>query len=137
MVRVSLTALTGGSGRWKNCGIKIQYIQIAIIDSNHFSFNIITWCIFCRKIVIAADAFDSKAKFLAKTRSAFGGGTFNLNDQFIGRLAKYYMFLKNQYHNSLRINNVHFSNDYVAMASLLQCNLVSPRSFILVRKCVF
>jgi hypothetical protein len=54
------------------------------------------WCIFCRKIVIPANTSDSKAKFLAKMRSTFGRMTFNLND---GRLAKYYMFLKNQYHN--------------------------------------
>ena len=53
---------------------------------------------YCRKIVVPSEAFDSKAKFLAKTRAAFGGGTFNLNDQYVGRLANYYMFLKTQYY---------------------------------------
>ena len=50
-----------------------------------------------RTIVIPAETFDSKAKFLTNTRSAFGGGTFNLSDVNARLLGKYYTYLKWKY----------------------------------------
>ncbi|XP_068673388.1 uncharacterized protein [Montipora foliosa] len=47
------------------------------------------------RIVIPASAFDSKAKFLEKTRKSFGGGTFMLSEGVM--LEKYYMYLKQEY----------------------------------------
>ena len=68
----------------------------------------------CRKIVVPSESFDSKAKFLAKTRAAFGGGTFNLNDQYACRLANYYMFLKTQYYQE-SIPKQYFSTEYIGL----------------------
>ena len=48
-----------------------------------------------RRIVIPASAFDSKAKFLEKTRKSFGGGTFNINGGAL--LEHHYLLLKEEY----------------------------------------
>ena len=41
--------------------------------------------------------FDSKTKFLEKTRNAFGGGTFSLNEPFPNLVQRFYSFLKETY----------------------------------------
>ncbi|XP_020603937.1 uncharacterized protein LOC110042885 isoform X2 [Orbicella faveolata] len=52
-----------------------------------------------RRIVIPASAFDSKVKFLEKTRKSFGGGTFNINEGAL--LENYYLFLKEEYNEGV------------------------------------
>lgn len=42
-------------------------------------------------------AFDSRVKFLDKTRKSFGGGTFNLTEG--GLLEMYHSFLKEEYYS--------------------------------------
>ena len=51
-----------------------------------------------RRIVIPASAFDSKPKFLEKTRNAFGGGLFNISDANARDIEAYYNYLKEEYY---------------------------------------
>lgn len=48
--------------------------------------------------MIPANSFDSKTKFLDKTRSSFGGGVFNVIDASIKDIENYYGYLKEQYY---------------------------------------
>ena len=47
--------------------------------------------------MIPTNAFYSKIKFLEKTRNAFGGGTFSLNEACTHFVHKFYTFLKENY----------------------------------------
>ena len=49
-------------------------------------------------IVIPADTFDSKSKFLDKTRKVFGGGNLNLVEVSANDLENYVSFLKESYY---------------------------------------
>ena len=51
-----------------------------------------------RSIVIPANTFDSKSKFLDKTRKAFGGGNFNLVEVSANDLENYVSYLKESYY---------------------------------------
>ena len=51
-----------------------------------------------RIIAVPTNAFDSKTKFLEKTRNAFGGGTFSLNEACTNDIQAFYSFLKDSYH---------------------------------------
>ena len=48
--------------------------------------------------MIPASAFDSKPKFLEKTRNAFGGGLFNISDANVRDIEAYYNYLKEDYY---------------------------------------
>ena len=97
-----------------------------------------------RRIVIPASAFDSKVKFLEKTRKSFGGGTFNINEGAL--LERYYLFLKEEYSEGMArqyfaaecIGLQHSKNDYwclsgevcVIREQYLQCVYVVPDNFL-------
>ena len=49
----------------------------------------------CRRIVIPASSFDSKTKFLDRTRKGFVGGTFTIVEGAL--LQRYHSFLKEDY----------------------------------------
>lgn len=76
-----------------------------------------------RRIVIPASAFDSKVKFLERTRKSFGGGTFNINEGAL--LESYYLFLKEEYNEGVVrryfaaecIGLQKFKNDYWCLSS--------------------
>ena len=59
-------------------------------------YNFSAWK-FLRIIVVPTNAFDSKIKFLEKTRNAFGGGTFSLSEAVTSDIQNFYSFLKHQY----------------------------------------
>ena len=68
----------------------IKYFKLKHnVDLNAFSSIIIIIIViiiilllllFCRRIVLHPSAFDSRVKFLEKTRGSFGGGAFNLSE---------------------------------------------------------
>ena len=66
------------------------------VDLNALSSIIV---IFCRRIVLHPSAFDSRVKFLEKTRRSFGGGAFNLSEG--GLLETYYSSLKEDYYRGV------------------------------------
>lgn len=65
--------------------------------SNVLSFVVLE--IISRRIVIPASAFDSKVKFLERTRKSFGGGTFHFNEGAL--LESYHLFLKEEYNEAV------------------------------------
>jgi len=69
------------------------------MNSLSMSFLLLFLEIRNRRIVIPASAFDSKVKFLEKTRKSFGGGTFNINEGAL--LENYYLFLKEEYNEGV------------------------------------
>ena len=84
--------------RFHICGALLNLI-FSYMNSLSMSFLLLFLEIRNRRIVIPASAFDSKVKFLEKTRKSFGGGTFNINEGAL--LENYYLFLKEEYNEGV------------------------------------
>ena len=64
-----------------------------------FYYCVVVVVIFCRQIVLHPSAFDSRVKFLEKTRRSFGGGAFNVSEG--GLLERYHSSLKEDYYGGV------------------------------------
>lgn len=73
-------------------------VDLNALSSNIIFFLVVVVIIFCRRIVLHPSAFDSRVKFLEKTRS-FGGGAFNLSEG--GLLETYHSSLKEDYYRGV------------------------------------
>ena len=82
--------ILGGHPREKNYYLNLAgMISVSLLIFHFFLLG---------SIVIPADTFDSKSKFLDKTRKAFGGGNLNLVEVSANDLENYVSFLKESYY---------------------------------------
>ena len=65
----------------------------------YYYYYVVVVIIFCRRIVLHPSAFDSRVKFLEKTRRSFGGGAFNVSVG--GLLERYLSSLKEDYYRGV------------------------------------
>ena len=73
--------------------------SVALLLLSFYYCVVVVVVIFCRRIVLHPSAFDSRVKFLEKTRRSFGGGAFNVSEG--GLLERYHSSLKEDYYRGV------------------------------------